>query len=147
MYEGCLIIQGARNEGKLWTIDPPTPTNHSLDLIIDAPTIADRVKFHTGNMFSPTLTTLAKSISARYLISFLSFTTKQLWKYLPKLEAAQMGHLHAKRSGLASTSKPSGKLNETIIPPGTNLTNMSPPDPTPKKCHNRQHRKTQLHHY
>ena len=102
MYEGCIIMQGTRNTRKLWTIDPPSPTTHSLNSIIDAPAIADRIKFRTTSLFSPTLSTLAQVISTGYLTTFPSFTAKQLRKFPPKLEGTQMGHLHAKRSGLAS---------------------------------------------
>ena len=78
MYNGRIIMQGSRGPTKLWSIDTQQQNTHSLNSVIDAPTIHERIKFYTKSLFSPTLSTLAKAIAAGYLSSFPSFTTKQL---------------------------------------------------------------------
>ena len=45
------------------------------------PTIAERIKFYNARFFSPTLSTLAQTISAGFLTIFSAFITKQLRKY------------------------------------------------------------------
>ena len=80
-------MQGSRGATKLWSIDTKNTTTHSLNSVIDAPTIEDRIKFYTKSLFSPTLSTLAKAISAGYLTTFPAFTTKQLRKHAPTLIA------------------------------------------------------------
>ena len=42
MYNGRFIMQGSRDKTKLWTIDQTT-TIHSLNSVIDTPTIAERL--------------------------------------------------------------------------------------------------------
>ena len=74
--KGKIIMQGTRQKSKLWTID--NTAHHSLNSVIDAPTIAERIEFFSRSLFSPTLPTLTKAISAGYLSSFPEVTTKQL---------------------------------------------------------------------
>ena len=61
-YKGKTIMQGTRQPNKLWQID--NTKHHSLNSVIDAPTVAERVAFHHKSLFSPTLSTLAKAINA-----------------------------------------------------------------------------------
>ena len=86
---------------------------------MDAPAIANHMKFHMATSFCLTLETLAKAIKTGYLTTFPSFITKQLRKYPPKIEGTQMGNLHADRIELDSTSKWSSQTNATITNLGT----------------------------
>ena len=63
LYNGRIIIQGTRNHTRLWTINAPQEPTHSSNLGIDAPTIAEIIKFN-DSLFSPTLSTLAQAIAA-----------------------------------------------------------------------------------
>ena len=103
LYKGNIIMQGSRGPTKLWTIDQPATTVHALNSVIDAPTIAERLKFYTASLFLPTLTTLAKAITAGFLTTFPTFTTRHLRRYPPQLTATPMGHLNAQRSNQRST--------------------------------------------
>lgn len=49
LYNSRVIMQGTRDNSKLWTIDNPPTTTHSLNTIIDAP-IAGRIKFYTASL-------------------------------------------------------------------------------------------------
>ena len=69
-------MQGSRGPKKVWTIDNKQQNLHSLDLVIDDPIISKRIKSYTGSLFSPTLSTLAKSILVGHLTTFPSFITK-----------------------------------------------------------------------
>ena len=51
LYKGNIIMQGSRGPTKLWTIDQPATTVHALNSVIDAPTIAERLKFYTVRLF------------------------------------------------------------------------------------------------
>ena len=106
-FAGKIIIQGTRQNNKLWTIDPPTtsPGHHSLNAAIDTPTIAERINFYHASLFSPTLDTLCKAIDAGYLTTFPSFTSNQVRKFPPRSTATAKGHLHAQRSNIRSTQK------------------------------------------
>ena len=106
-------MQGTRNHTRLWTMDATPHHDHSLNSVIDAPTIAERIKFYKASLFSPTLSTLARAIAAGYLTTFPEFTTKQLRKYTPISLATPMGHLHAKRSNLQST-KTSKQVTDSV---------------------------------
>ena len=90
-YNNKVIMQGTRQPNKLWTIDDTThhslnavsesaqtPTTHTMNSVIDAPTAAERVAFLHKSLFSPTLSTLAKAIQAGFLTTFPTITTKQL---------------------------------------------------------------------
>ena len=126
-------MQGTRDKTKLWTIDNPPSTTHSLNSIIDAPTIAERIKFYTASLFSPTLSTLAKAISAGFLTTFPVFTTKQLRKFAPQPLATPMGHLHAKRSNIQSTKiKPEVPAHTNIMAP---VHIIEDEQPSPKEKH------------
>ena len=73
-HNGKIIMQGTRQRNKLWTMD--AEQHHSLNSVIDAPTIAERIEFHSRSLFSPTLSTLAAAIKAGYLSTFPSITKK-----------------------------------------------------------------------
>ena len=75
-HNGKIILQGTRQPSKLWTID--LPTAHSLNSVIDAPTIAERINFNHRSLFCPTLSTLTAAIKAGYLQSFPVITPQQL---------------------------------------------------------------------
>ena len=62
LYNGRIIMQCTRNHTRLWIIDAPQDTTHSLNLIVDAPTIAERIKFYNASLFSPTLSTLHRKV-------------------------------------------------------------------------------------
>ena len=104
-------MQGTRDSTQLWTINCPQTTNHSLNSIIDAPTIAERIKYYTASLSLPPLSTLATAISAGFLTTFPDFTIRNLRKYAPIHIAIPMVHLHAKRSNLQSTTKRSPITN------------------------------------
>jgi len=57
--QGKIILQGQRSNltNKLWTLNDQKPEKqcHSLNLVIDAPTIAERIKFYHASLWSPTL--------------------------------------------------------------------------------------------
>ena len=72
LHNGRIIMQGTRDKTKLWTIDNPPSTTHSLNSIIDAPTIAERIKFYTASLFSPTLSSLPKPCQQASSPLFLS---------------------------------------------------------------------------
>ena len=124
--KGRIIIQGTRQQNKLWTIDPlTTKPTHSLSAIIDAPTIAERIAFYHASLFSPTLSTLCKAIDANYLTTFPHFTSKQVRKYPPPTIATAKGHMNAHRANIKSTKhtykKPYSLFNGTVIPPQPRL--------------------------
>ena len=55
----------------------PEEATHSLNSVIDAPTITERIKFYNASLFSLTLSTLAQAIAAGFLTTFPVFTTKK----------------------------------------------------------------------
>lgn len=92
-YTGKIILQGHRGSdtNKLWKLDNNNsfpPNIHSLNSVIDNPTIAERIKFYHASLFSPTLDTLAKAIAAGYLTTFPAFTVKQL-RNIPHIRKQQ----------------------------------------------------------
>ena len=122
-FNGKIIMQGSRNEStnRLWQVDnmtTSTPPVHSLNSIIDNPTIAERIQFYHASLFSPTLDTLAKAITAGYLTTFPHFTVKQLRRYPPRSEATVQGHMRAQQKGLKKVVVPSPRVNNitTNIP-------------------------------
>ena len=98
-YNGKIIMQGSRSSttNQLWQLDSTTTNKvakcHSLNAIMDNPTIAERIKFYHASMFSPPLQTLREAIDAGYLTTFPSISTAQLRKYPPRAEATVKGHL------------------------------------------------------
>ena len=146
--KGRIIIQGTRQQSKLWTIDPVNkrPT-HSLSAIIDAPTIAERIAFYHASLFSPTLSTLCKAIDANYLTTFPNFTSKQVRKYPPSTIATAKGHMNAHRANIKSTknkhAKPYSLFNSTETPTLTPLPHIIPSDTTSPS---RLYHNTQQHH-
>jgi len=90
---------------RFWTIESPQETTHSLNSVIDVPTIA------IASLLSPTLTTLAKAVSPGFLTTFPAFTIKQLFKYSPSSLATSMGHLNTKRSSTQSIAKQKSVTN------------------------------------
>ena len=94
-YQGKIIMQGTRQRNKLWTMDEPITQHHSLNSVVDAPTIAERIKFYHASLFSPTMTTLENAIKAGYLVTFPHITTKQLRQFPPNSTATVKGHMHA----------------------------------------------------
>jgi hypothetical protein len=118
-FNGKIIMQGARSSStnNLWKVneskkDQPTM---SLNAVIDKPTIAERIKFYHASLFSPTLDTLAKAVSAGYLTTFPTFTVKQLRRFPPRSEATVKGHMRAQRKGLKQVVIPSPRVNNTTI--------------------------------
>ena len=69
-------MRGIHDHAHLWKIDSPQYTTHSLNSIIDAPTISEGIKFYTASLFSPTLSTLTQAITVGFLTTFPAFTTK-----------------------------------------------------------------------
>ena len=122
LYKNKIIMQGTRQPNKLWTID--STKHHSLNSIIDAPTIKERIEFYHKSLFSPTLSTLAKAIKAGYLTTFPTITTKQLRRWPPNQEATIKGHMHAKRANIQSTRQTVNKL--VALPPHTHLIQQEP---------------------
>ena len=120
-------MQGTRQRNKLWTIDKQE--HHSLNSVIDAPTIAERIEFYSRSLFSPTLSTLVAAIKAGFLSTFPAITTKQLRRWPPNQLATYKGHMHAKRANLQSTKKLRQASNNVtltpLVPPNTHLI---PPD-------------------
>ena len=120
-------MQGTRQPNKLWTIDKQE--HHSLNSVIDAPTIAERIEFYSRSLFSPTLSTLAAAIKVGYLSTFPSITTKQLRRWPPNQLATYKGHMHAKRANLQSTKKIQQASNNItltpLVPPSIHLTPYS----------------------
>ena len=101
-------MQGSRDNNKLWTIDTDNPymeQQHSMNIAIDTPTLAERIKFFKASLFSLTLDTLAKVIDTGFLTSFPGFTRTQLRKYLPNPIATEKGHMRALRSNIRSTKR------------------------------------------
>ena len=76
LNNGRIVMQGTHDHTRLWTIDNPQETTHSLNSVIDTPTIAERIKFYTASLFSPTLSILAQAISAGFFTTFPAFITK-----------------------------------------------------------------------
>ena len=112
-------MQGARSNAtnNLWKVNGTKveqPTM-SLNAVIDKPTIAERIKFYHASLFSPTLDTLAKAVSAGYLTTFPTFTVKQLRKFPPRSEATVKGHMRAQRKGLKQVVIPSPRVNNTTL--------------------------------
>lgn len=114
MHNGKIIMQGTRQANKLWTIDnnqnnptskTSTPFQHSLNSMIDTPTIAERIKFFHASLYSPVLETLKNAIQAGFLTSFPGFTITQLRKHLPNPTATPKGHMRAIRHSQRSTKK------------------------------------------
>ena len=122
-YNKKLIMQGTRQPNKLWTID--NNRYHSLNSVIDAPTMAERITFLHKSLFSPTLSTLAKAIQAGYLTTFPPITVKQLRRWPPDLTATLKGHMHAKRANIQSTQ---AKANAMASLPQTQQPHLIPPD-------------------
>ena len=122
-YNGKIIMQGTRSPStnQLWQLNPETANQHnschSLNAILDNPTIAERIKFYHASMFSPPLQTLATAIDAGYLTTFPSFTTAQLRKYPPRSEATVNGHLRAIKKNLTTVQVPSPSINNFITAP------------------------------
>ena len=114
-YNGKIILQGTRQQSKLWTIDKDN--HHSLNSVIDAPTIAERIEFYSRSLFSPTLSTLEKAIKAGFLSSFPVVTTKQLRKWPPQPVATTKGHMNAQRANLRSTRQASNNMSLTTLSP------------------------------
>ena len=112
-FNGKIILQGTRQKSKLWTMDQTT--HHSVNAVIDAPTIAERIEFYSRSLFSPTLSTLAQAIKAGYLSSFPRITTKQLRRWPPNPTATVKGHMHAQRSNLRSTKQTSNNMTLTPL--------------------------------
>ena len=118
-FKGKIIMQGARSNAtnNLWKVNGTKveqPTM-SLNTVIDKPTIAERIKFYHASLFSPTLDTLAKAVSAGYLTTFPTFTVKQLRKFPPRSEATVKGHMRAQRKGLKQVVIPSPRVNNTTL--------------------------------
>ena len=90
-------MQGTRQAKKLWTIDRPPTLQHSLNSVVDAPTMAELIKFYHASLFSPTITTLENSFKAGFLVTFPTLITKRLRTYPPNSKATISGHIHAKR--------------------------------------------------
>ena len=116
-YNGKIIMQGSRSSitKQLWQLDPASTNKaancHSLNAIMDNPTIAERIKFYHASMFSPPLQTLREAIDAGYLTTFPSMTTAQLRKYPPRAEATVKVHLRAIKKNLTTVKVPSPSIN------------------------------------
>ena len=98
-------MRGARQTNKLWTLDAAPTTAHTMNSVVDAPTMAERIAFYHASLFSPTLSTLEEAIRAGFLVTFPTLTTARLRKYPPISKATTMGHMHARR-GNKKTRKP-----------------------------------------
>ena len=127
-YQGKIILHGNRSiqTNHLWQLDPQrkpaaSPICHSLNALLDNPTIAERIKFYHASMFSPTLQTFGEAIDAGYLTTFPSISSAQLRKYPPRAEATVKGHLRAIKKGLKYVQAPSPSIN--------NFTDMAAPLP------------------
>ena len=92
-----IIMRGARQANKLWTLDAAPTTTHTMNSVVDAPTMAERIAFYHASLFSPTLATLEEAIRAGFLVTFPTLTTARLRKYPPISKATPMGHMHARR--------------------------------------------------
>ena len=110
-YKGKIIMQGSRQSNKLWTMDSKNnnqqqqQTRHSLNALIDTPTIAERIKFYHQSLWSPTLDTLSKAIKQGFLLTFPQFNMQQIKKYVPPTETTAKGHMRAIPSNYRSTKK------------------------------------------
>lgn len=143
LHNGKIIMQGTRQENKLWTIDSKNkstttkqPFQHSLNIMVDTPTIAERIKFHHASLFSPVLETLKIAIENNFLSSFPGFTITQLRKHLPNPSAIVKGHMRATPHSFRST-KQQFKSNYHLYNATDMATNkeshISPEEPPPSQ--------------
>jgi len=105
---GKNILQGEQSNqaNKLWKLNLQQSGTkcHSLNSVIDAPTIAERIKFYHASLWSPVLQTLCQAIDAGFLTTFPELTLKQIRRNPPRLDATAKGHMNAQRSNLRSTN-------------------------------------------
>ena len=85
-------MQGTRKGKKLWAMDSKTRTKvntpiHSLNAVIDNPTLPSRIRFNHAAFFSPTLETWCNAIQKGFLTTLPPFTTKQIRRNPPDLTA------------------------------------------------------------
>ena len=111
LNNGRIVMQCTRDHTCLWTINNPQETTHSLNSVINAPIIAERIKFYNASIFSPALSTVAQAISTGFLTPFPAFITKQLRKYSSVSLATQMVHLHAKKEQPQAHSQNQAQTN------------------------------------
>ena len=73
-----LIMQGTLQQNKLWTIDRPPSLLRTVDSLVDALTMVERIKFYHVSLFSPTMKILEQTIRLGFLVTFPTLTTKRL---------------------------------------------------------------------
>ena len=105
-FKRKLIIQGTTQLNKLWTIDAPPPIKDSINSVVDAPTMADRISFYHASLFSPTIATLEEAIREGYLTTLSTFTTTKTKELSTSLQRNFHGtHVCNTRQQKNSTSK------------------------------------------
>ena len=128
-FQGKIIVQGTRQQNKLWTMDTPVTQHHSLNSVVDAPTIAERIKFYHASLFSPTMTTLENIIKEGYLVTFPYITTKQLRQFPPNLKSTVKGHMYATKGN--RNKKKLATLLRTEIHTASNISEHNTPPISP----------------
>ena len=68
-------MQGTHQANKLWTIDTPPSIQHSINSVVDAPTMVEHIKFYHASLFLPRMKTLKEAIKAGFLVTFPTLTT------------------------------------------------------------------------
>ena len=85
-----------------------TPNHEAFGLansIVPAGTTSDTVKFLHMACFCPSKSTLIRAVENENFATWPMFTSKNIKKHLPKLEATTMGHLDQQRKNTQSTQK------------------------------------------
>ena len=71
-------MQETRTPKGLWTVSKNYNIHkHSLNAVLDIPTLAERIAFIHASLFSPALDTWMKAIKAGYLTIFPAITLKK----------------------------------------------------------------------
>ena len=130
------ILSGTQNMSQqpFWSISLPqkSPNIHQSNAYIGNPTIADRVAFFHGAMFSPTLPTWCNTIDAGLLVTWPKLTSAQVRKYPPNAQSTIKGHLNDQQSNLHYTTKQYCSLSITATPTPS-ATHIIPLDDDPSR--------------
>ena len=108
--QGKTVITGHRNPmSKLWELRPSnpssTPITPSINSTIGSPSATARIRFYHAALFSPSLSTLQKTLDAGYLSSIPGLTSTSLRRHPPISEDTIKGHLNAQRQHVRSTKR------------------------------------------